>query len=51
MLRIIFGSKTDEVARGWKILHNEEHHNLYCSSNNIRLTKDKYFNAGNYEAL
>jgi hypothetical protein len=27
----IFGTKRDEVARGWRRLHNEELHNLYAS--------------------
>jgi hypothetical protein len=30
-LRIIFGPKREEVAGGWRRLHNEELHNLYCS--------------------
>jgi hypothetical protein len=32
--RRIFGPKREEVARGWKKLHNEETHNL-CASSNI----------------
>jgi hypothetical protein len=28
MLRRIFGLKREEVVGGWKILHNEEFHNL-----------------------
>jgi hypothetical protein len=27
-LRRIFGSKWEEVVRGWRTLHNEELHNL-----------------------
>jgi hypothetical protein len=27
----IFGPKRDEVIGGWRKLHNEELHNLYCS--------------------
>jgi hypothetical protein len=34
MLRRIFGSNSEEVAGGWRRLHNEELHNLYASSNN-----------------
>jgi PAS domain-containing protein len=30
-LRRIFGSKREEVAGGWRRLHNEELHNLYSS--------------------
>jgi hypothetical protein len=28
----IFGAKREEVAGGWRRLHNEELHNLYTSS-------------------
>jgi hypothetical protein len=31
VLRRIFGPKRDEVIGGWRKLHNEELHNLYCS--------------------
>jgi hypothetical protein len=31
-LRRIFGPKREEVAGGWRRLHNEELHNLYASS-------------------
>jgi hypothetical protein len=30
MLRNIFGLKRDEVIGGWRKMHNEELHNLYC---------------------
>jgi hypothetical protein len=33
MLRRIFGPKREEVAGGWRRLHNEELHNLYTSPN------------------
>jgi hypothetical protein len=29
LLREMFGLKRDEVAKGWRKLHNEELHNLY----------------------
>jgi hypothetical protein len=29
VLKRIFGSKRDEMVGGWRILHNEELHNLY----------------------
>jgi hypothetical protein len=29
----IFGPKREEVAGGWRRLHNEELHNLYASPN------------------
>jgi hypothetical protein len=32
VLRRIFGLKRDEVIGGWRKLHNEELHNLYCES-------------------
>jgi hypothetical protein len=39
VLRRIFGPKRDEVTEDWKKLHNEELHNLYFSSNIIRMIK------------
>jgi hypothetical protein len=36
-LRRIFGPKREEVAGGWKRLHNEELHNLYTSPDIVRL--------------
>jgi hypothetical protein len=33
VLRRIFGPKREEVAGGWRRMHNEELHNLYTSSN------------------
>jgi hypothetical protein len=30
VFRRIFGPKRDEVIGGWRKLHNEELHNLYC---------------------
>jgi hypothetical protein len=35
-LRRIFGSKRDEVAGGWRRLHNEELRNLYASPNIVK---------------
>jgi hypothetical protein len=32
----IFGSKRDEVTGGWRKLHNEQLHKLYCSPSIIR---------------
>jgi hypothetical protein len=31
VLRRIFGSEREEVAGGWRRLHNEELHNLFAS--------------------
>jgi hypothetical protein len=40
-LRRIFGPKGEEVAGGWRRLHNEELRNLYASPNVIRVIKRK----------
>jgi hypothetical protein len=37
VLRRIFGPKREEVAGGWRRLHNEELHNLYASLNIVRV--------------
>jgi hypothetical protein len=41
VLRRIFGPKSNEVVRGWRKLHNEELHNLYCSPSIIRIIKSR----------
>jgi hypothetical protein len=41
VLRRIFGPKRDEVTGEWRKLHNEELHNLYSSSNIIRIIKSQ----------
>jgi hypothetical protein len=41
VLRRIFGLKREEVAGGWRRLHNEELHNLYASQNIIRVIKSR----------
>jgi hypothetical protein len=41
MLRRIFGPKRDEVIGGWRKLHNEMLHNVYCSPSIIRMIKLK----------
>jgi hypothetical protein len=40
VLRRNFGSKREEVAGGWRRLHNEELRNLYASPN-IRVIKSR----------
>jgi hypothetical protein len=37
VLKSIFGSKREEVAGGWRRLHNEELHTLSDSQNIIRV--------------
>jgi hypothetical protein len=41
VLRRIFGPKRDEVTGGWRKLHNDELHNLYCSLSIIRMKSRK----------
>jgi hypothetical protein len=37
VLRRIFGPKRDEVAGGWRELHNEELHNFYPLPSTIKI--------------
>jgi hypothetical protein len=37
VLRRIFRPEREEVAGGWRRLHNEERHNLYASPDIIRM--------------
>jgi hypothetical protein len=41
VLRRIFVPKREEVTGDWRRLHNEELHNLYTSSNVIRVIKSR----------
>jgi hypothetical protein len=41
VLRRIFGPKRDEITGGWRKLHNEELHTLYCSPSIIRMIMSK----------
>jgi hypothetical protein len=41
VLRRIFGPKREEVAGGWRRLHNEELHNLHATPNVIRVIKSR----------
>jgi hypothetical protein len=36
-----YGTKREEVAVGWRRLHNGELHNLYASLNIIRVIKSR----------
>jgi hypothetical protein len=38
---LIFASKRDGVMGGWRKLHNEELHNLYCSPSIIRMIESR----------
>jgi hypothetical protein len=40
VLRRVFGPEGEEVAGGWRRLHNEELHNL-CGSQNIRVIRSR----------
>jgi hypothetical protein len=39
--RRIFGPKREEVAGGWRRLHDEGLHNLYASTNIVRVMKSR----------
>jgi hypothetical protein len=39
--RVLRKPKRDEVIGGWRKLHNEELHNLYCSPSIIRTIKSR----------
>jgi hypothetical protein len=41
VLMRMFGPKREEVAGGWRRLHNEELHNLYALPNTIRVIKSR----------
>jgi hypothetical protein len=41
VLKRICQPKRDEVMGGWRKLHNEDLHNLYCSPSIIRMIKSR----------
>jgi hypothetical protein len=41
VLKSVFGPKMEEVAEGWRRLHNEEYHNLYPPPNVITVIKSR----------
>jgi hypothetical protein len=41
VLKRAFGPRRDEVTADWRKLHNEQLHNLYSSSNIIRMIKSR----------
>jgi hypothetical protein len=50
VLRRIFGPKRHEVTGGWRKLHSEELHNLYCSPSVIRIIKLRRMRWGGHVA-
>jgi hypothetical protein len=51
VLRRIFGPKREEVAGAWRRLHNEEHRNLYASSNIRKIESRRMRRAGHAECM
>jgi hypothetical protein len=41
VFRRILGWKRGEVIGGWRKMHNEELHNMYCSHSIIRIIKSR----------
>jgi hypothetical protein len=41
VLRGTFGPKSDEIIIGWRRLYNEALHNMYSSTNIIRMIKSR----------
>jgi hypothetical protein len=37
----MFGSKRNGIIKGWRKIHNENHHNFYSSSSIIRMIKSR----------
>jgi hypothetical protein len=51
VLRRLFGHKREEVAGGWRTLHNEELHNLYASLNIIAMILSRRLRWAEHVAL
>jgi len=52
VLKIMFGSKRDEVTREWRSLHSKEINDLYCSRNIVCVIKKRRMRwAGNVARL
>jgi hypothetical protein len=41
VLRRIFGPKRDGIKEEWRKLHNEEHSDVYCLPNIVRVIKSR----------
>jgi hypothetical protein len=46
----ILGPKRNELIGGWRRLHNEEFHNLYCSPSIIRIIRSRKMRWAGYVA-
>jgi hypothetical protein len=47
----MFGPKREELAGGWRRLHNEELHNLYASPNVIKVITSRRMRWAGHVAL
>jgi hypothetical protein len=50
VLRMIFGTKRDEVTGDWRKLHNEEIRDLYSSPSIIRIIKSRRMRSAGHVA-
>jgi hypothetical protein len=50
VLRRIFGPRREELARGWRRLHNEELQNLYASRYVIKVIKSRRMRSARHVA-
>jgi hypothetical protein len=51
VLRRIFGTKREQVAGGWRRLHNEELHDCYASPNIIGMIESRRIRWASHVAL